>query len=611
MSVPRPRSSTFQSDAEGWEEQRRALDHILHMPVVEHGIAVVVLASMIVLIIETDMTAQTASTSPKSPLIILIVNKVFVLIFVVETGLRVYIQRLAFFTKKQNILDALVTLFDFLLSIADLALAPHAEIPQIAFLRCFRLARLLRFWRIIKHFPELGFLVEGIVSAFATVAWGMIMVLLILLMWSLLAVQLLHPVNLTVEANGIYADCSRCPRAFSSVWNSFLTFSQTLVFGDSWGAVALPVIEEAPWTLLIFLLAFASVGLAAMNLILAAIVDSGAQSREAAISARSAAAKKAELEEHRRQTENLLGLCKELDDDESGRLSKQELMQGYDRNQKFQEAIQSMSFGRDDIEVFFHVLDKDRSGDVDYSEFLEVMQFSKDEKLQHMVTFVKFAVLDMWRLRHQDDQLRKRLDDLLGHLEDKSVVSSTQDGGSEVQPSPANREQPQQLLQQQSQQRVISHGRGAKRDASTGPGQRRGSRKATEDLAGGAKDGPKKELNDLPCQGVVPVPTLAGDWQPLDSTFSSTTSSALDHFSELRNQNQELLRLVKRLVHHTEDHTRILGHLDRTIASHPAEWQQEGVPLRSVALQVASTVEAPPPPPPPSAQTMMLSRLGL
>merc|ERR1712060_890106 len=97
-----------------------------------------------------------------------------------------------------------------------------------------------------------------------------------LLMWSIIAVQIFHPINRQITMQGLHGDCERCPRAWSSVWMSFVTLSQTLLFGDGWGESAIIVIEQHFWTLFLFLGALSSVSVGAMNLILAAIVDSGA-----------------------------------------------------------------------------------------------------------------------------------------------------------------------------------------------------------------------------------------------------------------------------------------------------------------------------------------------
>merc|ERR1719375_1467069 len=123
-------------------------------------------------------------------------------------------------------------------------------------------------------------MLRGFFGAVKAIAWGMILVMTILTVWSILAVKILHPINKRVTANNIYDGCERCPRAFSSVFQARLTFFQTLVAGDSWGLVACPIIEEEPIACLFFLMVLASVSLFIMNLILAVIVESATEAKQ-------------------------------------------------------------------------------------------------------------------------------------------------------------------------------------------------------------------------------------------------------------------------------------------------------------------------------------------
>ena len=58
------------------------------------------------------------------------------------------------------------------------------------------------------------------------------------------------------------------------------TLTQTILCGDSWGAVAIPIIKARPATILISGAIWASFDVGMMNLIQAIIVDSAAHGRE-------------------------------------------------------------------------------------------------------------------------------------------------------------------------------------------------------------------------------------------------------------------------------------------------------------------------------------------
>merc|ERR1719226_392540 len=99
-----------------------------------------------------------------------------------------------------------------------------------------------------------------------TIMWGAVMMFGMLLLWSIIMVELVHPINSTrVEYDG----CERCARAFGDVLSSVLTLFQTTIAGDSWGTLAVAIIETEPWVASIFVTALLTVSLGLTNLILA------------------------------------------------------------------------------------------------------------------------------------------------------------------------------------------------------------------------------------------------------------------------------------------------------------------------------------------------------
>merc|ERR1719428_2815072 len=98
------------------------------------------------------------------------------------------------------------------------------------------------------------------------------MLLVMITLWSVILVELVHPVNKTVAETGIYEGCERCARAYESVMASNLTILQTIIAGDSWGIVSLAVIEESPLTIVVFVGVLVSINFGVLNLILAVIV---------------------------------------------------------------------------------------------------------------------------------------------------------------------------------------------------------------------------------------------------------------------------------------------------------------------------------------------------
>merc|ERR1712232_382656 len=181
------------------------------------------------------------------------------------------------------------------------------------------------------------------------------------------------------------SDCERCGRAFESVFASMLTFTQQIVAGDSWGVVTLPIIEAHPWTAVFFVSVLVSIQLGLMNLILSVIVDKAQQAH--ADDARFVLQQR--QEEFERAKHDLLKMCQKLDQDESGNLSEEELLYGFDHLPAFNKAMRAIDVRRTDIHSLFKVLDHDKSGSVDYEEFCEQLHKMKSQDIQLMMVFLR------------------------------------------------------------------------------------------------------------------------------------------------------------------------------------------------------------------------------
>eukprot|EP00438_Fugacium_kawagutii_P034345 Skav216700 [mRNA] locus=scaffold91:344794:345251:+ [translate_table: standard] len=86
----------------------------------------------------------------------------------------------------------------------------------------------------------------------------------------MLMVELVHPVIVEIQRdNGAFDDCLQCQRAASSVMDANLLLFKTVIAGDSWGTIAVPVIEAYPGTAFIFVGSMLSLVFGVLNLIVA------------------------------------------------------------------------------------------------------------------------------------------------------------------------------------------------------------------------------------------------------------------------------------------------------------------------------------------------------
>merc|ERR1712232_254063 len=126
--------------------------------------------------------------------------------------------------------------------------------------------------------------------------------------------------------------------------------------GD-WGKLNLPVIDRRPATAVYFILVLTLVSLGLLNLILTVIVDKAVQARHEDVRL----IMQQRQEEFAAAKKDLMRLCLQLDTDQSGQLSQEELLRGFDMIPDFHEAMEMMDVGREDLVALFSVLDQDNS----------------------------------------------------------------------------------------------------------------------------------------------------------------------------------------------------------------------------------------------------------
>jgi hypothetical protein len=217
------------------------------------------------------------------------------------------------------------------------------------------------------------------------------MITCFLSIWSIAAVQVLHPINLDIAATGIYDECPRCEVAYSTVFNSIVTFMQTIIAGDSWGEFSIPIIELHPWTLFIFVGVYASVGMGLMNLMLAVVVECAQQARKEG----DALLAKLKSMEKGKAVQKLRRLCESMDLDKSGSISFKEIKAGWAVNPDFRGVMTVLDVRESDLETMFQIMDRDQSGSVAYDEFCEELQSFESDDIHTMIMFIKHYTKEM------------------------------------------------------------------------------------------------------------------------------------------------------------------------------------------------------------------------
>jgi hypothetical protein len=341
----------------------------------------VIFFNMIVIIVETDHAAEHEGSLAW----VTAIGWTILVTFCAELGLRLYVFKSSFWFDRWNIFDFVIVVSDFLMSIFGLI---FGSVFPVSTLRVFRLCKLARVSKVFRVFPELRLMMAGLIGSIRAVFWGTVLLAFVLLVWAIVAVQFIHPLNKTLTEEGRHRDCERCPRAYHSVLEAVLTFSQQIVAGDSWGQATIPVIEHYPITAFYFMGVFLSVGIAVLNLILGIVVNVAQTEHERLKMDMADEKRMEEMELHN----HLLGICREMDEDGSGELSEGEMLRGFRERDEFRTAFLELDIHEEDMPIVWSIMDTDRSGSVSYLEFVNQLYKMKTTDTVFMLAHIKHYI---------------------------------------------------------------------------------------------------------------------------------------------------------------------------------------------------------------------------
>jgi len=376
-----------------WSRARVAAWFCVNSSAFSISMSVLIVVNMAFVIMEVNWNASGFET----PLWVTCINFGILFMYFCEVSLKVFAYRRKFCHDILRMIDLFVVSVDIIVTLIILVM-PVTLLPLVL-ARIARMLKVTRALRMMSIFPELSVLMKGMFLALKTIFWGVLLLAVLLCFWSIFATLFVHPIVQDLERQGFWEslDCERCPRAFSSVEMSMLTFCQQLVVGEGWSEINTPLIEKRPETAIFFVFVLVSLMLAALNVLLGTIVERAAEAKAA--TERDTAAKK-ERERMEAGTK-LFKICEQLDTDRSGTLTLDELMAGHEQNEEFADLLHMMDIDERDLGVVFGLLDSDGSGDVDYKEFVEQLHGMKNQETRTMLVFIKYYVMEMRALLTQ------------------------------------------------------------------------------------------------------------------------------------------------------------------------------------------------------------------
>ena len=132
--------------------------------------------------------------------LIRLANVGFICIYGVETCLRFYAMGLKLFTRQWlNVMDVFVIIMGTFEIASSFLMESVGVDLNVQLLRIFRALRLVRSLRLLLWIVELYQLVAGFFHAARALLWGSIMLLILIFLFAVIAVDIIHPRNKTLE----------------------------------------------------------------------------------------------------------------------------------------------------------------------------------------------------------------------------------------------------------------------------------------------------------------------------------------------------------------------------------------------------------------------------
>ncbi|CAE7574112.1 CACNA1B [Symbiodinium natans] len=280
------------------------------------------------------------------------------------------------FVRGRRIVKDLMLMMELLIILCGygeliLALTVESVADSIVAFRMLRIARtlrLLKLFRRVGYFKELRKVLTMATTCLRTLLWSFLFCFVVMTFWSMLLVDLVQPLIVDLhESSSTFADCEECVRMSSSVMMANLLLFKTVIAGDSWGLIAVPVIEAHPATAIIFVGSLLTLVFGVLNLIVAVVVDTFAETRQRDVLGM-AEELETDFEEDRRLLQRIFD---RVDTQGSGQLSLEDLFTAAQEDPELQSRLRVMDIDEADLQQLFEMIDVDGSGTVEKSEFIE------------------------------------------------------------------------------------------------------------------------------------------------------------------------------------------------------------------------------------------------
>lgn len=362
------------------ETDKPTLKDFIRSPRYELLSATVILLNAAFIVWETQRRAILAATRidlNSDEILFGIAANIFCVLFVVDLVLRMQAQGGRFFRSSErnwNMFDvfvsatacaeAMVHWYTFASSTPSSLRLFLRKFSMLRILRLLRVVRMTRATRVIRFLGELRLMVFSLTGSLKSLAWSVVLILIILLVFGVCFTDGVVTYCLQHSAFGA-AHTEDMRRFFGTVTQSSVSLFMAMSGGEDWGNM-LTALAPLPWEYSLLFLGFISFTvLALLNVVTAVFVNTALQ--------RSQNDRELVVQKEMEYKEELVTIVEqvfmELDTNHSGSLTIEEFELHVD-DEKIMAYLRSRDIDIGQVRTLFMLLDVDGTGDVSMEEFV-------------------------------------------------------------------------------------------------------------------------------------------------------------------------------------------------------------------------------------------------
>lgn len=378
---------------------RSQVQRLLQRDMTTNFMAFLILVDFVMTVVDID--ARAVGPEASAPMWSFVISEACLAVYTVELALVLWLRKWQALQDKAVLFD----LFTVLCGFVTTAVKVLDAWDWLNTMRILRVVRIMRVARIIRKTPslrELQKLISMMSTCLKALGWSFVFCFGFMTVWGMLMVEFVHPIlkELYDKEGYDFGGCQDCRQAASSVMRANLLLFKTVIAGDSWGQIAVPVIERSPATSIVFCGSLLTLVFGVLNMVVAVVVDGFAEGRQSDVLNLAQ-----ELEfEHTANKKNLGLIFDRLDVKNTGDLTLEDLVKGATTDAEFQSRLRVMDIDANDLEQFFGMIDADNSGSIEKEEFIGPLS----RWIHESKTATRFVKYNVDRVLDQQAELLKQ-----------------------------------------------------------------------------------------------------------------------------------------------------------------------------------------------------------